>query len=41
MVLSLSLALHCSPISLEQLPTARLRAMAAELSRMLQARRPS
>lgn len=32
MLLSLSLALHCSPIFLEPLPLARLRAMASELA---------
>ena len=35
MLLSLSLALHCSPITLEALPLARLRMMAAELARTL------
>ena len=35
LLLSISLALHCSPTSLEALPLARLKAMAAELSRML------
>lgn len=35
LALSISLALHCSPTSLEQLPVAQLRAMAADIAKRL------
>ena len=38
LLLSLGLALHCSPTTLERLPVARLRAMATELQRLFSAR---